>query len=595
MRYRFAVGRRASGLRGPAAPCPRPCVAEPLEERVLMAVARATGGSGYSGTLSSNPAIRQQQLICDPPEPLRGSTSVTYNPQQVSLAGATPGPGYNNRFFGGFVEVSNFDGGAFLIPLNQFLANRPGPGFTGETGFVQIFYQLDGTAGQIQPPTSFTVRDEGGVDGIDTHALLFDLLPGVSTAATIPYTIRALNANTRSGNAEDFLVINDAAQTRLGPAQLASAVVTTNPTNGSFSGTLFEDVDADGVRDAGEPPVPGAVVFIDSNNNGVRDVLSEAFRVTDADGAYLFDDIAPGTYNVRRETPAGFVPEPSVPASGVRAVNVVVGQRVRGVDFGNVRAVSVRVTDVFVNGTAWSAGFRQHLVTHGLGEAAYGFDVGAGAVSLDELPWANADQVSLRFNSPANAGPFDLALRRANGATYGIRDYRYDAASRTATWTLTAPLATADRLTLDLNGDAGGVTDPTGRSLLDGESNDRIGNTLPSGDGTVGGDFRFRLNVLPGDVDRDGAVNIFDTLATRNRQGTSTASQGTPPNTYSVFHDVDGNAAINIFDTLAVRNRQGTSLPAAGAATAPSATSNLLFGSGRISADETDELETALV
>src|SRR2546423_14087625 len=54
------------------------CVAEPLEERLLMALARAAGGSGYSGTLSTNTAIRQQQLICDPAEPAAGSTSVQY-------------------------------------------------------------------------------------------------------------------------------------------------------------------------------------------------------------------------------------------------------------------------------------------------------------------------------------------------------------------------------------------------------------------------------------------------------------------------------------------------------------------------------------
>src|SRR5688500_12043403 len=81
------------------------CVAEALEGRLLMAVAAAAGGSGYSGQLSANPAIRRQQLAVDPDEPQRGSTSVLYDAARVTLTGAFAGPGYNNPNFGGFVEV----------------------------------------------------------------------------------------------------------------------------------------------------------------------------------------------------------------------------------------------------------------------------------------------------------------------------------------------------------------------------------------------------------------------------------------------------------------------------------------------------------
>src|SRR5690349_21521596 len=70
------------------------CVTEPLEERLMMALCKAGGGSGYSGTLSTNPTIRQQQLICDPAEPARGSTSVLYDASKVSLIGYQYGPGY---------------------------------------------------------------------------------------------------------------------------------------------------------------------------------------------------------------------------------------------------------------------------------------------------------------------------------------------------------------------------------------------------------------------------------------------------------------------------------------------------------------------
>src|SRR5690349_3871352 len=66
--------------------------------------------ASYSGTLSRNATIRQQQLICDPPEPIEGSTSVEYEPDKVSLAGFAYGPGYipltvNDRDTTGYVEV----------------------------------------------------------------------------------------------------------------------------------------------------------------------------------------------------------------------------------------------------------------------------------------------------------------------------------------------------------------------------------------------------------------------------------------------------------------------------------------------------------
>src|SRR5437868_5765820 len=72
----------------------RACLAEPLEERLLFAMAKAAGGSGYSANLSKNAVIRQQQLICDPAEPVQGSTSVQYEADKVTLSAFAYGPGY---------------------------------------------------------------------------------------------------------------------------------------------------------------------------------------------------------------------------------------------------------------------------------------------------------------------------------------------------------------------------------------------------------------------------------------------------------------------------------------------------------------------
>jgi hypothetical protein len=61
-------------------------------------------------------------------------------------------------------------------------------------------------------------------------------------------------------------------------------------------------------------------------------------------------------------------------------------------------------------------------------------------------------------------------------------------------------------------------------NLLDGEWTNPIhpsspGDAFPSGDGSPGGNFAFNIRVLPGDVNRNGAVNVYDYNALRLNLG----------------------------------------------------------------------------
>jgi protocatechuate 3,4-dioxygenase beta subunit len=66
----------------------------------------------------------------------------------------------------------------------------------------------------------------------------------------------------------------------------------------SFSGVLFSDLDNDATRDDGEPVVAGRLVYLDTNNDGVRQATERAVATT-ASGTYAFVNLLPGTYNVR--------------------------------------------------------------------------------------------------------------------------------------------------------------------------------------------------------------------------------------------------------------------------------------------------------
>ncbi len=75
---------------------------------------------------------------------------------------------------------------------------------------------------------------------------------------------------------------------------------------GRVTGQVFDDLDGDGVLDAGESGLGGRTVFVDRDNNGVLDA-GEATAVTDAGGAFSFVDLGPGAVTVRQVVPAGSV------------------------------------------------------------------------------------------------------------------------------------------------------------------------------------------------------------------------------------------------------------------------------------------------
>jgi SdrD B-like protein/PKD domain-containing protein len=74
---------------------------------------------------------------------------------------------------------------------------------------------------------------------------------------------------------------------------------------GMLTGTKFEDLDGDGVRDPGEPGMEGVVIYLDSNNNGLLDP-GEQSAITEEDGQYLLEVSSAGEYTVREIIPDGY-------------------------------------------------------------------------------------------------------------------------------------------------------------------------------------------------------------------------------------------------------------------------------------------------
>jgi hypothetical protein len=217
---------------------------------------------------------------------------------------------------------------------------------------------------------------------------------------------------------------------------------------------------------------------------------------------------------------------------------------------------------VYLDGSHWKAAFRDALAGAGQGDPAYGFAVPGGSGQLLVVPFGPIDRVSVRFSEDVQVKSVSLAaVAGADGASYlgAAPGFSYDPAVFVATWTL-ARAITADRLRIELDGSReNGVYDFSG-AARDGEWAD--GNdAYPSGDGTPGGTFRFAVNVLQGDVNRDGRVDARDFTEVWRRKYNPAFPN---PARYSVFADVDGSGRIDMFDLVLVRNRLGRRLPGAG-------------------------------
>jgi hypothetical protein len=105
------------------------------------------------------------------------------------------------------------------------------------------------------------------------------------------------------------------------------------PAAGSASGVKYLDRNANGVRDPGEPGVPGFTIFADVNQNGVRD-SAEQFAITDANGAFTIN-VPVGTTQVREEQQPDWTQ--TGPLTGFNlAVITAAGMAVVDLDFGNV-------------------------------------------------------------------------------------------------------------------------------------------------------------------------------------------------------------------------------------------------------------------
>ena len=101
---------------------------------------------------------------------------------------------------------------------------------------------------------------------------------------------------------------------------------------GAIEGTVFEDMNLNGYRDAGEQGISGVTVELWQGSTRVGQ------QVTAGSGSYRFDNLAPGINTVKEIDPPGYL---STTPNEVSGVVVMAGRTTSGIDFADYNPLVV--------------------------------------------------------------------------------------------------------------------------------------------------------------------------------------------------------------------------------------------------------------
>ncbi|MDJ0507455.1 MAG: Calx-beta domain-containing protein, partial [Nostocales cyanobacterium LE14-WE12] len=299
-----------------------------------------------------------------------------------------------------------------------------------------------------------------------------------------------------NGGVLDFVVTGDETFL-LGAKQAANLALQGEFHNGelplgSIKGSKWNDVNANGIWEAGEKALAGWTIYIDSVTNGKLDPW-EISTVTNADGQYTFSNLGPGEYAIREVNQTGWIQtSPTTPY----ALNLKVGEKLTDVNFGNFQLPKINLSpnsQTIVEGLTSPQNVAYTVTLSSVstvpvsvniatanGTATAGLDYTAINVSLTFAPGVTSQVINIPIlNDSLNEADetFTLTLSSPTNATLGTTTTVTTAITDTLTAGVTTVLpANVENLTLtgaaaiNGTGNAGNnvITGNTGNNILNG-------------------------------------------------------------------------------------------------------------------------------
>jgi len=422
---------------------------------------------------------------------------------------------------------------------------------------------------------------EAGINGVTVELLdgANNVLATTTTAGDGNYTFANLNAGNYkvrvtppSGVAQTY-DLDGVATANIATFTLTAGQARTDVDFGyrgtaSVGDRVWNDVDGDGIQDAGEAGINGVTVeLLDAANNVI------ATTTTAGDGNYTFGNLNAGNYKVRVTPPAGVAQTydlDGVATANIASFSLTAGQARTDVDFGYRGNASVgdRVwNDVDGDGIQDAGEAGINGVTVELLDAANNVlatttTAGDGNYTFANL---NAGSYKVRVTAPAGTAPtFDLdGVATANIASFSLTAGQ---ARTDVDFGYRGTASVGDRVWNDADGD--GVQD-AGEAGLNGvtvelldNANNVIATTTTSGDGNYtfsnlnAGTYKVRVTQPAGtaqtyDLDGVATANIatFTLTAGQTRTDVDFGYRGTASVGDRVWNDTDGDGVQDADET----------------------------------------------
>jgi hypothetical protein len=204
-----------------------------------------------------------------------------------------------------------------------------------------------GTAASPIDPTISSLRNNGG--STSTHALLTGS-PAIDTGE-LAATAASDQRGIRRPHDGDVVV---GALRDIGAFELFEP--------GSISGTVFHDLDGDGVTDPGENLALGIRVFLDLNRDGKANP-GEPIQITNGSGGFSFLTLEPHEYAVTLDLPRSHAA--SFPLSAFQTYNLQRAETAHLLPFG-IQQIAIAVPNIISSHIIWASGTGPYVVSDNL-------------------------------------------------------------------------------------------------------------------------------------------------------------------------------------------------------------------------------------